>query len=211
MARYSKNNVLFVESENDKHVVKHLREHYNVPDIFEIYKCDGIENVLKKLKSELIIQDDERLERIGIMVDADTDAHTRWRDLHRVLDRSGYVNIPQSPAASGTLITQDDLPTIGVWIMPDNVIPGELEHFIEFLVPQRHTNTLWQYARKVVDEIPVRHFNEQDTMKAYIHSWLAWQKSPGRPMGWAISMKYLDANVPEARLLIDWINRLFPQ
>ncbi len=166
---------------------------------------------MKKLNIELKIQDEERIERIGIMVDADTDVHTRWRELHRVLNRSGYVNIPQSPAASGTLITQDDLPAIGVWIMPNNIIPGELEHFIEFLVPQRLTNTLRQYARKVVDEVPVRHFNEQDTMKAYIHSWLAWQKSPGRPMGWAISMRYLDANVPEARLLIDGSIGCFPR
>lgn len=98
---------------------------------------------------------------------------------------------------------------IGIWIMPNNVVPGELEHFIEFLVPEKGTNALWQHARHTVDTLPEQHFLEQEKMKAYVHSWLAWQERPGTPMGLAIGMKFLDANVPEAAHLIDWINRLF--
>ena len=46
-------------------------------------------------------------------------------------------------------------------------------------------------------------------MKAHVHTWLAWQKEPGKPMGQAITKRYLDANAPHAQQLIVWIRKLF--
>jgi hypothetical protein len=42
-----------------------------------------------------------------------------------------------------------------------------------------------------------------------IHTWLAWQKRPGIPMGLAITAHYLDASAPAAQLFVRWIRRLF--
>jgi hypothetical protein len=201
--------VLYVESPNDEHVFYNLLEHYQVPEVFVVKPKDGISDILKTLRAELLKQDDDRLQRVGMVVDADEDIDARWQELRRILERNGYQNLPDRPAAAGTLIVQEGRPTIGVWIMPDNTLPGELEHFIEFLIPERDANVLWQHARGVVDALPEQHFIEQDKMKAYVHSWLAWQARPGTPMGLAIGMKFLDANVPEAALLMQWVRRLF--
>ncbi len=45
--------------------------------------------------------------------------------------------------------------------------------------------------------------------KALIHTWLAWQRKPGRPMGIAITARYLDPTAPHAQQLINWLRRLF--
>jgi len=201
--------VLYVESQNDQHVFYHLLQHYQVPDVFIVEPKGGISTILKTVAVELIKQDEDRLQRIGIVLDADEDIEARWQELLHILERKGYTNVPQHPEATGTLIIQADMPVIGIWIMPDNTVPGELEHFIEFLVPGRETNNLWQYAKEVVDNLPEQRFAEQKKMKAYVHSWLAWQEQPGTPMGWAIGKKYLDPDVPEAERLMQWIHRLF--
>lgn len=45
--------------------------------------------------------------------------------------------------------------------------------------------------------------------KAEIHTWLAWQKEPGKPLGQAITARYLNPNAPDAQQLIAWIRRVF--
>ncbi len=45
--------------------------------------------------------------------------------------------------------------------------------------------------------------------KAKIHTWLAWQQTPGTPMGLAINKKYLNANNPQTKIFMDWVNTLF--
>ncbi len=36
-----------------------------------------------------------------------------------------------------------------------------------------------------------------------------WQEEPGKPMGQAITKRYLDATAPQAQQLIRWIRKLF--
>ncbi|MGH2495980.1 MAG: DUF3226 domain-containing protein [Ktedonobacteraceae bacterium] len=52
-------------------------------------------------------------------------------------------------------------------------------------------------------------FRNAHESKARIHTWLAWQKEPGKPMGQAITARYLDADALHARQLIAWIRKLF--
>lgn len=52
-------------------------------------------------------------------------------------------------------------------------------------------------------------FRDVHESKAYIHTWLAWQKEPGKPMGQAITARYLDADALHARQLINWIRKLY--
>lgn len=101
------------------------------------------------------------------------------------------------------------LPRLGVWIMPDNQKSGTLEDFLRFLVPQ--PTILFDHVRNSVAAIPEgeRRFKPLDEPKAIIHTWLAWQKEPGRPFGTAITARFLDPNVPEVDVLVAWLNRLF--
>jgi len=201
--------ILYVESLNDEHVCYALFKHYGVPDSFTVSSKDGLGNILKTLRLELKKEDEDRLAYIGVLVDADRDPAGRWRELMRLLDRFGYVDLPNAPDAAGTIITQADRPTLGIWLMPDNQLPGELEDFVQLLVPA--DDLLWPRAEQVVHAIPAdeRRFPTHDLIKAMMHTWLAWQAEPGRPMGYAIRRGFLNPDVPQAERLIAWIRRLF--
>jgi hypothetical protein len=84
-----------------------------------------------------------------------------------------------------------------------------LENFVGFLVPQG--DSLWSRAEGCIQQIPEpeRRFPADHEIKAHIHTWLAWQKEPGKPFGQAIFARYLDADAPHAQQLISWVRRLF--
>ena len=52
-------------------------------------------------------------------------------------------------------------------------------------------------------------FKEAHVAKARIHTWLAWQEEPGKPLGQAITKKFFDSSAPQAQQFIDWIRNLF--
>ena len=64
---------------------------------------------------------------------------------------TGYSTAPTDPNPEGTIIYESDQPTIGIWIMPNNQLPGMLEHFCRFLVP--HDDCLWNQAEQIVQQV----------------------------------------------------------
>lgn len=203
----SERNVLLVEGRDDEHVIYSLAVHYTLPpNAFQVKNKDGIDKLLHTLHIELRASD---LERLGIIIDADTNLSARWQSIRNTLNNFGYSNLPASPDTEGIIISQIDLPTVGIWFMPNNILPGILEDFVSFLVPPN--DVLWQRAKDCVDQIPTedRRFPPVRQSKAYIHTWLAWQEEPGKPLGQSITSRYLDANAPHAQQLVDWIRRLF--
>lgn len=200
--------ILLVEGKDDQHVMWSLCKHHDLPEAFVIDNKEGITNVLDAFEAEIAAPGKDC---IGIVIDADTDLAARWDAIMSLLARSGYQNIPPSPHAHGTIITQKDKPTIGIWLMPNNSLPGELEDFIAFLVPQKETNPLWTYAAQCLSSLPEapERYPEQDRSKAHVHTWLAWQQEPGKPLGQAITARYIDANAPNAKQLIEWLKNLF--
>jgi hypothetical protein len=100
----------------------------------------------------------------------------------------------------------------GVWLMPNNELPGKLEDFLSFLVPQH--DKLLPFVEGFLDGLPSRddcnaRFPDKDRVKASIHAWLAVQDEPGKPMGAAITARYLDADASMATELVAWLKRLF--
>ena len=41
-------------------------------------------------------------------------------------------------------------------------------------------------------------FTDKDVMKAQVHTFLAWQDEPGRPMGESITRRYFQIDAPKA-------------
>ena len=198
--------VLLVEGKDDEHVLYKLLEHYQVPEVFKVRNKEGIDKLLNDLDVEI---DQSDLERLGIIVDADTDLQARWQSLRDRLLRLGYEDTPEVPQPDGTIILQVNRPVVGIWLMPDNTLPGMLEHFVSFLGAA--DDPLWALADNCLNEIPEdqKRFSPNHRIKAHIHTWLAWQKEPGTPFGSAITKRYLDADAPHAQQLIAWIRRLF--
>ena len=97
---------------------------------------------------------------------------------------------------------------VGVWVMPDNDQTGALEAFLRLLVPEGDPN--WEYAGKCVTEIPKPGGTSENWgAKAQLHTWLAWQKYPGKAPEQAFKPKYLDSQAQAAQNLVLWLERLF--
>lgn len=197
--------VLLVEGRDDEHVFYNLLEYHQVPERFKIKNKEGISKLLDTLDVELLASD---LQCLGIVVDADLDINARWQSFLTILGRSGYTSLPSLPDTMGTIIQQDGKPSVGIWLMPDNTLSGMLEDFVSFLVPT--DDLLWPKVERCIQDIPeAQQLFKPHFVKAYIHTWLAWQQEPGAPLGLAIKKRYLDADAPHAQTLIAWIRRLF--
>ena len=201
--------ILLVEGNDDEHVMKHVCGTRGVPKLDEIKPQGSVEQLLKSLPVRLKESD---VEILGVVVDADIDLAARWRSLRDRFVKAGYQCVPDDPSPDGTIVdppTNTLLPRVGVWIMPDNKAKGVLEDFLRFLIPQE--SFLFDHVQASVANIPEgeRRFGQLAEPKAIIHTWLAWQKEPGKPMGTAITARYLDPDVRQVSILVSWINRLF--
>jgi AAA15 family ATPase/GTPase len=52
-------------------------------------------------------------------------------------------------------------------------------------------------------------YGRPELKKGRIYTYLAWQKEPGKPLGQAITARYLDAAQPKAKEFADWLLLLF--
>ena len=199
---------LLVEGSNDFHALCKLFEYHHLPEMFGVKEKKGYTGILDSLNEEV---KRANLQILGIVVDADEDLQARWQSLRNRLIEVGYLDIPAQPDVNGTIIASQDLPTIGIWVMPNNQLPGILENFIAFLIPNRESNPSWQYALQCVAAIPTdqKAFPDVRLPKAQLHTWLAWQEEPGKPIGQAISARYLNATSNDADIFVNWIKRLF--
>ncbi len=184
-------NYLLVEGKDDLHVIYSLLLHYQVPELFKPKTIDGISKLseafedgvgrlLEAFEVELIRIEEGRL---GIIVDADNDLSARWQQLRGILEKSGYSSIPSKPKSGGTILEENGRPIVGIWLVAEDILQKVVEQDCRFRPTYR--------------------------IKAKIHTWLAWQKEPGKPLGQAITATYFNANAPHAQELIDWIRRLF--
>ncbi len=227
--------LMLVEGPDDYHVLQHLLTAHGVDKRIP-YRLDGFRNppkpsaedeivfrvlggvqnvrkgMVEFLATQLKITGD--LKRLGVVVDADADCAARWQSLRNVLVKSGYTDTPKQANPLGTILEHalepDERPRVGIWIMPNNKDAGAMEHFFALLLTP--DDTLWERARLCIEQIPAEDRLFKDAfIKAHVHTWLAWQETPGLPMGRAIAKpgKYLNANAPNALQLLDWLRRLF--
>jgi hypothetical protein len=194
--------VLLVEGQDDKHVVHHLCQ--SIPNIpaFSILNKGRIDPLLRSISVEIKA---EGRKAVGIVVDADDDLDNRWQELSDILLNT-HPQLPSSPEATGTIV--EGIPRIGVWIMPDNKSTGELEDFVQTMIPT--IDPVWPRSRSYVDDIPTGHrrFRPGKVLRAKLYAWLATREIPGR-MGAAIGAGDLDVNVESSTEFVAWLRRLF--
>ena len=203
--------ILLVEGVNDEHVLKHICGNRRLPHLDEVRPHGNVERLLDAILVQLKASDEEG-DAVGVVVDADADLHNRWRSIRTKFQDAGFHDMPETPAPDGTILDPPDgtlLPRAGVWIMPNNRIPGILEDFLKLLIPQ--PNSLLDHVETSVAAIPPAHrrFRSVAEPKAIIYTWLAWQKEPGMPPGSAITAGSFDATVTEVDRLVGWLERLF--
>ncbi len=212
MPKKPKPRQLLVEGKNDRHVIWALCNQYQLPEIFSVEVpeedgTEGIEALLAGLPARL---DESKLQTLGIVVDADRDLAARWQAVRDRLIASGYHNIPKVPPAEGWVDAPSDRPRVGVWLMPNNQLPGMLEDFVAHLIPSN--DALRPKAEAILQEIEEAGLNCYTSVhrpKALIHTWLAWQETPGMPMGQAITARVLSHESPIAIAFVAWLQHLF--
>lgn len=157
--------------------------------------------------------DNPSLSNIGLVVDAnDAGADARWQAVQGLLRKKledEFVN-SISLMPEGIIISAENFPVTGIWIMPDNHSAGYLEHFVAKMVPEE--DNLWPYAEQTVADLESRGFSRfaaVKSQKALLHTWLSWQPEPGRPFGLAVEMGYLDAHSSAMDAFTQWFEKVF--
>ena len=202
--------VLLVEGENDLHVVLHLRGRIeqeegleSIPE-FCIDEKGGIDQLLDSILNEIRVADRRA---VGIVVDADTAPLDQWKAVADQLQKVGLA-IPEDPVPGGICIRESTrLPRVGIWLMPDNKSPGELEDFVRTMLP--NGDPVWPASAKYINSIRPEHrkFREK-VLRAKLHAWLATRKQPGR-IGAAIKEGDLEVDGALATSFGDWLRRVF--
>jgi hypothetical protein len=218
---------LLVEGDNDIHVITNLlmamRHHpfkgYADPDIYKkdfVISAGGKKKAKELLPSVLDIPD---LQHLGIILDADDSTENTWISLRNILKNNGFEenDLPKTLSPRGVLIQQKGKPIVGIWIMPDNLMPihkGELaylEHFYEQII--RPEDKFLAKANSVINDIMTDKdcpFAIKDSQKAKIHTWLAWQSEPGKSMGVSLKKKSsFDLQSTAVLNFISWLESVF--
>ena len=197
--------ILLVEGPNDLHVIKHICDKSLPMADFHIENKDGLDNLLNAIGPEIKAPGREV---VGLVVDVNGSFDTRWSDVSRKLQSAG-IDVPNKPASAGTFIEANEKsPKVGIWLMPNNRSPGELEDFVQEMI--HPDDPVWPKSESYIDSIPLddRKFAERKEMKAKIHAWLAAQEHPGL-MGPAIRSGQLRCDDLLCSSFISWIGRLF--
>ncbi len=175
-----------------------------------VLEAGGYQKALVAFREAL---DNPDLFNIGLVIDAnEAGAEARWQSVRNILlDKLPSEIVDRKTVKSnGIILEEENLPTIGVWIIPDNQNPGYLEHFLAGMVADN--DDLWKYAEETIQELGtegLRRFSSTKTQKALLHTWLSWQPEPGKPFGLAIEMGYLDAKSASVDAFVEWFQKTF--
>ena len=194
--------ILFVEGQDDKHVVRHIRDRARMAVPFDIQDKGGFNKLIETISTE--IKAPGRM-AVGILVDANDDPDARWAAVSNRLRKAG-ISTPRDPSRDGTIM--GGTPRIGVWLMPDNRSAGEIEDFVKRMIPRN--DPVQSLARQYIQSIPAeaRKFPTGKRSRAELHAWLATRETPGR-MGSAIGRGDLWTGGVLCKKFSGWIERLF--
>jgi hypothetical protein len=206
---------LLVEGKDDQHSVVHLVRHHlpwgDAPEAWpaRIEPYGGVDKLFAAgyLTTQLKASDALTL---GLMIDANEQpASRRWQQV-RTCCLQLIPQLPEAIPVQGAIVDWAQHRRFGVWIMPDNRDKGMLETFLASLLTNAD-RPLWEHAKDSTQKARMKGavLTDQHLDKAYIHTWLAWQKEPGRPFGTALTARYLDPLSPSAAPFIRWFKGLY--
>jgi len=202
------NKILLTEGDTDCHVIASLCSHYQLEtDLFGFFSCGSDTKVLKKANALLSLDGEQQKQTIGIVLDADTNVASRWEAIKNKLQNYEYI-IPETPNIGGTILNCPYLPKLGIWLMPNNLDVGMLEDFCLLLVEENKI-AVADECIKIAMKKNATSFKNVHYAKALIHTYLAWQDEPGKPIGQAITAKILQPSYPISLEFKKWLIELF--
>ena len=215
--------ILFVEGQDDKHFVwQFCRQMDSIfltersgHELYVTVRANSRKFRIEEQGNRTNLIDSIRQQAVsasrqpfGVIIDSDSSAVECWSDLVAGFERTG-IALPPSPEVSGTIISEHGfLPRVGIWLMPDNKSPGEMEDFANEMIPAN--DPVWPLSRQYIETIPPeqRKFVAEKMDKAKFFAWLAARREPGRA-GAAIGARDLETNGQRCQDFLNWIVRLF--
>jgi len=206
---------LIVEGNSDKQLILELCKKHGIPELSFDFPArgGGIQQLLESIPIRI---SEPGIEILGIIVDADTDVTARWQALRdrlqhaAILQEKVYSSFPTGPPIDGWISNEAHSPRVGVWLMPNNIVPGMLEDFARSMIAG--DDLLLTKAIGTIEEIEqsgLRRHTGAERPKVVVHTWLAWQEESGRPLGQAVAHGYLRHDAPLALTFVAWLQRLF--
>ncbi len=196
--------VLLLEGSDDCNIISKFCEDNAIRADFGFCNCGGDNQVLHKLNA--LLKKSDPPEVIGVILDADQNIDERYQEIKaKVAD---FYNLPKNMPKDGLVHLEKGLPKLGIWIMPNNQDNGALEEFYLELATDIDTafidNTIQEAEKKELTS-----FKSQHRKKAIMHTYFAWQDTPGMPLHAAINKIVLDNNAEIARVFKGWLISLF--
>ncbi len=196
--------VLLLEGSDDCNIISKFCEDNTIRADFGFCNCGGDNQVLHKLNA--LLKKSDPPEVIGVILDADQNIDERYQEIKaKVAD---FYNLPKNMPKDGLVHLEKGLPKLGIWIMPNNQDNGALEEFYLELATDIDTafidNTIQEAEKKELTS-----FKSQHRKKAIMHTYFAWQDTPGMPLHAAINKIVLDNNAEIAHVFKGWLISLF--
>ncbi len=196
--------VLLLEGSDDCNIISKFCEDNAIRADFGFCNCGGDNQVLHKLNA--LLKKSDPPEVIGVILDADQNIDERYQEIKaKVAD---FYNLPKNMPKDGLVHLEKGLPKLGIWIMPNNQDNGALEEFYLELATDIDTafidNTIQEAEKKELTS-----FKSQHRKKAIMHTYFAWQDTPGMPLHAAINKIVLDNNAEIAHVFKGWLISLF--
>jgi hypothetical protein len=94
--------------------------------------------------------------------------------------------------------------------MPNNRPDGMLEDFCSEMINVEANATVEQ-CPTIAETSGHTSFKSVHRSKAFVHTYLAWQDKPGRPLGQAITAQTLRNDTATAKAFVKWLTELFHQ
>ncbi|MGD0518783.1 MAG: DUF3226 domain-containing protein [Thermoguttaceae bacterium] len=217
---------LYVEGKDDISVISNLLLRHGVDTEcgnkhLKIQDKGGVDSVLDFMPD--VIRSSTEYP-VGFVIDIDIKVIDRWNSVSTKLREVGITPPDNCPSNGFFGQLPEYQHRFGVWLMPDCTTDySKMEHIVQSLIPQY--DPLWSHAQQSVthamnlvgeankiiaeEEKRWKKFRDVDRIKAEVHTWLAWQRSPGVPFGTAIKERILGHDSPQAINFLRWIKDLY--
>lgn len=170
------------------------------------------EDVFKLLPDLLTQMGIGKIERLAVVVDADSLEHGSGyeKTLNKVKEITANSGFALAENKTNGLIFKHngELTDFGLWIMPNNRDEGMLENFIKQCV-KTDEQPLFAHAELTVQNLPKPKFSPHNTTKAEVATWMAWQKKPGHGLYHSLQVNLLDTNHALFQEMAQWLKNIF--
>ncbi len=216
-------NMLLVEAQSDKDFIQRLIEHERknnanfllntvvevaIPTDFDETERTNKNAVLKRLPMLVRSLNDGLIERLGIIIDMDSEGKNPFAHNLKLIENSlnGEFTLKQSDFAQGLFFENDDFNPIGFWLMPNNQDEGYLETWIENCITDKD-GSYFNTAKDFIDGFD--HIQPAGITKAKVYTWLAIQDKPRNDLRQVLNKGLINTQAKNYQNFKQWLITTF--